>query len=112
VFICVQILENETMTDFVDLNCGCPIDVICSRGAGSALMNRPRKLCDIVDGLTRVLKHTSVTVKIRTGWDEKNPTGHKLIPDIQKVARGKISAVMVSVCCCRSHRDSHRTDGV
>ncbi|CAE7536411.1 unnamed protein product [Symbiodinium microadriaticum] len=90
-----KIIENETQTDFIDLNCGCPIDVICSKGAGSALMNRPKKLIDVVSSLTRTLKKTSVTVKIRTGWDHNNPTGHKLIPEIQKVSRGKISAIMM-----------------
>lgn len=27
-----RMLERETDTDFVDLNCGCPIDLVCSRG--------------------------------------------------------------------------------
>lgn len=84
--------------DFVDLNCGCPIDVVCDRGGGSALMLQPNKLCSIVSALTANIHNSSVTVKIRTGWDDKAPTAHKLIPQIQKVARGKIAAVMVRRC--------------
>ena len=26
-----KLLENETSSDFVDLNCGCPLDTICNR---------------------------------------------------------------------------------
>ena len=30
-----QLLERYTRTDFIDLNCGCPIDVVTNRGAGT-----------------------------------------------------------------------------
>lgn len=89
-----QILEHETQSDFVDLNCGCPIDAICSKGAGSALLNRPKKLYEAIQTLTKHLSRP-VTVKIRTGWDDKNPIGHKLIPEIQKISKGKIAAIMM-----------------
>jgi hypothetical protein len=38
-----------------------------------------------------------MTVKIRTGWDDKAPTAHKLIPQIQKIANGRIAAIMVRI---------------
>jgi tRNA-dihydrouridine synthase 3 len=78
----------------VDLNCGCPIDAICNKGAGSALLNRPKKLYEAIQTLTKHLSRP-LTVKIRTGWDDKNPIGHKLIPEFQKIAKGKIAAVMM-----------------
>jgi tRNA-dihydrouridine synthase 3 len=90
----LQILEHETQSDFVDLNCGCPIDAICNKGAGSALLNRPKKLYEAIQTLTKHLSRP-LTVKIRTGWDDKNPIGHKLIPEIQKIARGRVAAVMM-----------------
>lgn len=31
-----KLLENETSSDFVDLNCGCPLDTICNRCVQSA----------------------------------------------------------------------------
>ncbi len=93
-----QILENETQSDFIDLNCGCPIDAICSKGAGAALLNRPKKLYDAVKSLTKNLSRP-VTVKIRTGWDDKSPNGHKVIPELQLLShqsgKGKITAVMM-----------------
>jgi tRNA-dihydrouridine synthase 3 len=91
----MQILNSETSTDFVDLNCGCPIDVVCNKGAGSALMTNPRKLCNIVSAMASELTSRCITVKIRTGWDDKAPTAHKLIPELQKVAHGRIAAIMM-----------------
>ena len=32
-----ELIENECRVDFVDLNMGCPIDCICTKGAGSAV---------------------------------------------------------------------------
>eukprot|EP00604_Paraphysomonas_vestita_P000643 CAMPEP_0174825004 /NCGR_PEP_ID=MMETSP1107-20130205/40798_1 /TAXON_ID=36770 /ORGANISM="Paraphysomonas vestita, Strain GFlagA" /LENGTH=233 /DNA_ID=CAMNT_0016055551 /DNA_START=422 /DNA_END=1120 /DNA_ORIENTATION=+ len=91
---CAKILENETQSDFIDFNCGCPIDAICNKGAGAALLNRPKRLYDAVRVLTKHLTR-SITVKVRTGWDDKNPNGHKVIPELQKISRGKIAAVMM-----------------
>ena len=77
-----QLLEQHTRTDFIDLNCGCPIDVVTGRGAGSALMNRPKKIIDIVDVMTARFSR-SMTVKIRTGWNDNDPTAHKIVPMLQ-----------------------------
>ena len=90
-----QLLEKETSSTFVDLNCGCPIDTITSRGCGSALLMRPKKLVDVVQALCANLPSRQVTVKIRTGWDDKNPMAHKLIPMLQKMSKGRIAAVMI-----------------
>ena len=38
------LLEAETYSDFVDLNCGCPIDLLCNQGCGAAMMQRPNRL--------------------------------------------------------------------
>eukprot|EP01034_Spumella_vulgaris_P021672 gene21672-27713_t len=90
-----RILEHETSTDFVDLNCGCPIDVVCNRGCGSSLMNKHSKLCDIVAALAKNVPSRSITVKVRTGWDDKNPTTHKLMPLLQKCTKDRIAAIFV-----------------
>lgn len=89
-----QILERETSTNFVDLNCGCPIDAICNRGCGAALLQRPPKLLDLVKAMTKNLTR-SVTVKIRTGWNDKEPSAHKLLPVLQKSVGTKLAAVMI-----------------
>jgi len=55
---------------FVDLNFGCPIDVIVRRGCGAALMKRPRKLAGLVEAV-RAAVEVPVTVKIRSGWSDR-----------------------------------------
>ncbi len=57
--------------DIVDLNCGCPVPKVVKRGAGSALMNEPEKLREIVEALAKNSKHP-ITVKIRSGWDAQH----------------------------------------
>ncbi|MBB6480849.1 tRNA dihydrouridine synthase DusB [Spirochaeta isovalerica] len=51
----------------IDLNCGCPVPKIIKSGAGSALMQNPEKIREIVRALTS-LTDIPVTVKIRSGW--------------------------------------------
>lgn len=61
------------------------------------MLNKHRRLCDIVKIMSDNLPSRSLTIKLRTGWEEKNPTTHKLIPHLQKVAPGRISAIMVNL---------------
>lgn len=100
---CAQLLERETVSEFVDLNCGCPIDVVCNRGAGSSLMNKPQKLIDILQSMAVNLPSRSLTVKVRTGWDEKTPTTHKLIPQLQQaqLRRGKERQLCALMQCAQ-----------
>lgn len=77
-----KLLEKETESEFVDLNCGCPIDLLCNQGCGAAMMNRPAKLLEVVSSLGKHL-HRSITVKIRTGWSCEHPNAHKLLPQLQ-----------------------------
>lgn len=39
------------------------------RGCGAILLNKPKKLVEIVGAMTKALNSRQVTVKIRTGWD-------------------------------------------
>ena len=63
----------------VDLNVGCPIDLVYREGAGSALMESPHKLEKMLRGMNVVSGETPVTVKIRTGTRDKQPTAQKLV---------------------------------
>lgn len=62
-----EVLEKEIEMDFLDMNLGCPIDIICDKGAGSALMLRDKKLKECLTGMTKVLS-CPITIKMRTGW--------------------------------------------
>ncbi|KAI6025999.1 hypothetical protein EDC04DRAFT_224897 [Pisolithus marmoratus] len=67
-------------TDFVDINCGCPIDLVFRSGSGSALLDTPGKLGKIIVGMNKALGDIPVTVKLRTGVKDGRNTAHKLMP--------------------------------
>ena len=54
--------------DFVDLNCGCPIDHFTRMGLGAALARQPGRVGRIVDAMRKAVS-VPVTVKIRLGWN-------------------------------------------
>lgn len=62
----------------IDLNCGCPIDLVFRQGAGSALLDTPTRLERILRGMNIVSGEVPVTVKIRMGTKDKAPTAEKL----------------------------------
>jgi tRNA-dihydrouridine synthase 3 len=64
---------------FVDLNCGCPIDLVYQSGGGSALLDQQSKLINMLKGMNYVSGETPITVKIRMGTRDNNPTAQKLI---------------------------------
>ncbi|KZT01621.1 zinc finger dihydrouridine synthase [Laetiporus sulphureus 93-53] len=66
--------------DFVDVNCGCPIDLVYRTGSGSALLDAAGKLGKIVVGMNKALGDIPVTVKLRTGVKDGRNTAHKLMP--------------------------------
>lgn len=81
---CAELLQNEVPIDFVDINLGCPIDLVFKQGAGSALMGRHTKLEQIVRGMKHVLD-IPLTVKMRTGISDKKVSwnAHKLITNLK-----------------------------
>ncbi|KAF5384202.1 hypothetical protein D9615_003375 [Tricholomella constricta] len=66
--------------NFVDINCGCPIDLVFKSGSGSALLDTPGKLGKILIGMNKALGDIPVTVKLRTGVKDGRNTAHKLMP--------------------------------
>ena len=63
----------------IDLNVGCPIDLVYREGAGSALMDSPSKLEKILYGMNAVSGTTPITCKIRMGTRDHRPTAQKLV---------------------------------
>jgi len=62
----------------IDLNCGCPIDLVYRQGAGSALLDTHTKLERILRGMNTVSGDIPITVKIRMGTKDHHPTAEKL----------------------------------
>jgi tRNA-dihydrouridine synthase 3 len=103
-----ELIEAHTTVDFVDLNLGCPLDLVCNKGAGAALMNRDGKLRSSLLGISQTLS-CPITIKMRTGWDMNKPFAHRLVPKIQSWGQDGIAAIMVcllvlthNVCICHS----------
>ncbi|KAI9754377.1 MAG: tRNA-dihydrouridine synthase 3 [Lichina confinis] len=63
----------------VDLNCGCPIDLIYRTGAGSALLDSAGRMERIIRGMNVVSGAVPVTVKLRMGTKDAKPTALKLV---------------------------------
>ncbi|XP_030822571.1 tRNA-dihydrouridine(47) synthase [NAD(P)(+)]-like [Camarhynchus parvulus] len=80
---CAELLNRTIDVDFVDINVGCPIDLVYKKGGGCALMTRSNKFEQIVRGMNSVLD-VPLTVKIRTGVQEKVNVAHKIIPRIRE----------------------------
>ncbi|KAF9518668.1 hypothetical protein BS47DRAFT_1370980 [Hydnum rufescens UP504] len=74
---------NLNGIDFVDLNCGCPIDIVFQTGAGAALLDTPSKLGKIVLGMNRALGDIPLTIKVRMGVKDGKNTAHKLVPRLR-----------------------------
>uniref|UniRef100_A0A2K5CGK2 tRNA-dihydrouridine(47) synthase [NAD(P)(+)] n=1 Tax=Aotus nancymaae TaxID=37293 RepID=A0A2K5CGK2_AOTNA len=79
---CAELLNHTVEVDFVDINVGCPIDLVYKKGGGCALMNRLAKFQQIVRGMNQVLD-VPLTVKIRTGVQERVNLAHRLLPELR-----------------------------
>ena len=63
---------NIMKPDIIDINMGCPVPKVAIKSqAGSALLKNPDKIFDIVKAVVEAVP-VPVTVKIRSGWDEKS----------------------------------------
>lgn len=79
-----QILTENYEVDYIDLNIGCPIDLIYNQGGGSALIRRPNVLETIVRSCSALLQDKPFTVKTRTGIYANKSVAHELIPKIEQ----------------------------
>ena len=61
----------EDKCEILDLNFGCPAAKIIRQGSGSALLERPNRLKDIVEAVVKAVK-IPVTVKVRLGIKTSN----------------------------------------
>ncbi|XP_012280837.1 tRNA-dihydrouridine(47) synthase [NAD(P)(+)]-like [Orussus abietinus] len=76
---CAELLEEQTEVDFIDLNLGCPIDLIYRQGGGSGMLNRLNVLETVIKSVSQVLS-IPLTVKTRTGVYMDKPIAHNLMP--------------------------------
>jgi tRNA-dihydrouridine synthase 3 len=78
--------------DVLDLNCGCPIEMVCRTGAGASLLENQGKLVKMLRGMVAVTGDVPVTCKIRMGWSNGKNMAGKLINRLVREEVG-VSAV-------------------
>ncbi|KAI6175924.1 TRNA-dihydrouridine(47) synthase [NAD(P)(+)] [Aphelenchoides bicaudatus] len=74
-----QIIRENVDVDFVDLNLGCPIDMINDKGGGCCLGNRPNKLFPVVKTMQEALGDIPLTLKMRYGLKNNEYTAHAIM---------------------------------
>ncbi|KAK6350278.1 tRNA-dihydrouridine synthase 3 [Orbilia brochopaga] len=75
----------------IDMNSGCPIDLVYRSGGGAALLEQQSKLSKMMRGMNYVSGEIPITVKIRTGCSDKYPTAQKLIRRL--IDEGDVAAI-------------------
>ena len=70
--------------DFLDINFGCPVKKIATKGSGSGMMRNPELLTEITASIVKAV-NLPVTVKTRLGWDENSIIIEDLAERLQDV---------------------------
>ncbi|KAH8917066.1 Dus-domain-containing protein, partial [Atractiella rhizophila] len=74
-----EAIVGECNIDFMDLNTGCPIDLVFQKGAGSALLEHPTRLGKCLMSMNKALGDVPLTLKMRTGVKDSVRVAHKLM---------------------------------
>jgi nifR3 family TIM-barrel protein len=67
-------IEQTGRFDWIDINCGCPVKKVVSRGAGAALLKNLALMGTIIEKVKRAVS-LPVSVKTRIGFSSETP-GH------------------------------------
>lgn len=63
------LIVEQAKPDFIDINFGCPVKKVASKGAGAGLLRDVPKMLEITRAVVNAV-HTPVTAKTRLGWDD------------------------------------------
>jgi len=86
-----QYIDQYTNCDIIDVNMGCPVQKVVKSGAGSALLQNPEHIYNLMSAIVKSVQKP-VTVKIRSGWDHQ----HINVVEVAKaLERAGVSAVAV-----------------
>jgi tRNA-dihydrouridine synthase B len=70
-------LNEDRGAAIIDINMGCPVKKVVNGEAGSALMRDEAKAARILEATVNAVK-LPVTLKMRTGWDDRNRNAPRL----------------------------------
>ena len=68
----VEVLNEQTGIDIIDLNCGCPVPKVVGHGSGSSLLLNLPLMGDIIRTIKDTSNKSMTSVKIRLGYEKKN----------------------------------------
>ena len=84
-------IEENFHPDIIDINMGCPVPKVAIKSqAGSALLKDPDKIYEIIKNVVENT-NTPITVKIRSGWDEKNINAVEVAKKIEKAGASAVA---------------------
>jgi len=79
-----RIVVEQAHPDVLDLNFGCPVKKIATKGAGAGLLQNPTKLLEITRAVVDAVgTEVPVTVKTRLGWDKEHLIIKELAEQLQ-----------------------------
>ncbi|CEP17625.1 hypothetical protein [Parasitella parasitica] len=79
-----EVLNKEAEIDFIDLNMGCPIDLVFKQGAGSVLLEARGRMYKILKGMKSVTD-IPITAKFRMGVKDNYPVADRIIPRLDEI---------------------------
>lgn len=89
--IAAKYIEENMHPDIIDINMGCPVPKVALRAqAGSALLKDPNKVYEIVSAVVDSVS-VPVTVKIRSGWDDKSINATEIAKVIERAGASAIA---------------------
>ena len=89
--IAAKYIEENMKPDIIDINMGCPVTKVAVKAkAGSALLKHPDKVKDIVSAVVDTVD-LPVTVKIRSGWDNRHINACEIAKIIEECGASAIT---------------------
>lgn len=81
---------EELPFQILDINMGCPVPKVVKNGEGSALMNQPKLVYEIVSKIVKSIGKP-VTVKIRKGFDEDHVNAVEIAKIIEEAGASAVA---------------------
>lgn len=81
---------EELPFQILDINMGCPVPKVVKNGEGSALMNQPKLVYEIVSKIVKAI-NKPVTVKIRKGFDENHVNAVEIARIIEEAGAAAVA---------------------
>ncbi|HLR36486.1 MAG TPA: tRNA dihydrouridine synthase DusB, partial [Chitinophagaceae bacterium] len=77
-------IAEQAQPDVIDINFGCPVKKVVSKGAGAGILKDVPKMVELTDAIVKST-HLPVTVKTRLGWNEDTKYIEEVAEKLQDV---------------------------